>query len=182
MTADETKLYQQLRAGSETALAQVIGHFGPVVYALTKKVLGPAAEADVEECVSETFWRVWQRIDQYDPNRSTLRTFILMHAKYAALDGRRYSRRSRDKDPCFLPQAAPPMVDTEERQRVQHALDSLSTLDKKIIYLRYYLDQSIKVIAKEMELSESAVETRLWRSRQKLRVLLDESEERGLVT
>ncbi len=180
---DEQALHQDLCERRQEALSTLIEDYGPTVYALIEKVLGSGVAAlDVEECVSETFWRVWQRIEQYDPRRSSLRTFVLMHAKYAALDWRRHSPRpDQDLPPSPVSPVPPPLVALEERQRIQTALDRLTPLDKKIVYLRYYLDQTIKDIARQTDLSESAVETRLWRSRQRLRALLDESCQRSVI-
>ena len=184
LAMDEEKLHHDLVNRSERALGQMIHHYGPVVYALIKRILGPAARPpDVEECVSEAFWRVWQRITYYIPHRSSLRTFILMHAKYAALDWRRQANRatSEDTGPYLVPPVSLPLSSIEERQLIQDALDRLSALDKKIVYLRYYLDQTIRDIAAETGLSETAVETRLWRSKQKLRDHLGVPAERSVV-
>ena len=63
----------------------------------------------------------------------------------------------------------------EERERrsiVRSAVVQLQPPDREIFLRHYYACQPVKLIAAEMELSESAVKTRLHRGRKKLKAEL----------
>jgi RNA polymerase sigma-70 factor (ECF subfamily) len=57
----------------------------------------------------------------------------------------------------------------ERRAEVREAMSSLSKRDAEILMLKYTEDWSYKALAEHLGISESAVETRLHRSRQRLR-------------
>ena len=57
----------------------------------------------------------------------------------------------------------------EERLEIEKSLEILSELELKIINLFYYSSKSIKEIAKELNMSEMNVRTRLYRIRKKLK-------------
>jgi RNA polymerase sigma-70 factor, ECF subfamily len=62
------------------------------VFGLARRMLGETAAA--EDLLQETFWRVWQHADQFDPRRSRFPTWVLRIAwNLAASELRRQARR-----------------------------------------------------------------------------------------
>ncbi|MFW6124561.1 MAG: RNA polymerase sigma factor [Pirellulales bacterium] len=68
------------------------------------------------------------------------------------------------------------LVGEERRQAVRSAVGKLSDRDAEILMLKYTQDWSYKQIAEHLGLSQSAVEARLHRARQRLRRQLHEME------
>lgn len=62
-----------------------------------------------------------------------------------------------------------------EYNELFHAVQKLSSKYRKVIYLYYYEGYSIKEIAELLHISESAIQTRLMRAREKLRQQLKEA-------
>ncbi len=154
---------------------------------------------DAEECASDLFVTVWREIDSYDPARGSLRTWLTMRTKFIALDRRRQIQRrqhlattsldagelaagrggdGRGGDPSAIHLADESMEglleQRERREELRAALESLSSLDLKLVYMRYFQLASTEDICAATGLSRHAIDTRLWRARKALREALQE--------
>ncbi|MFI5274499.1 MAG: sigma-70 family RNA polymerase sigma factor [Ktedonobacterales bacterium] len=154
---------------------------------------------DAEECAADLFVTLWQEIDSYDPTRGSLYTWLTMRAKYLALDRRRQIRRrqqfaitsldsgdfggGRDGETRGMELPATRLAEAsmeglleqrERREELRQALESLSSLDLKLVYMRYFQLASTDEICAATGLSRHAIDTRLWRARKALREALQE--------
>ena len=154
---------------------------------------------DAEECASDLFVTVWREIDSYDPARGSLRTWLTMRTKFIALDRRRQIQRrqhlattsldadelaagrggeGRGGEPAAIHLADVSMEglleQRERREELREALESLSSLDLKLVYMRYFQLASTDDICTATGLSRHAIDTRLWRARKALREALQE--------
>lgn len=68
-----------------------------------------------------------------------------------------------------------PEFSEPEYNELFHAVQKLSSKYRKVIYLYYYEGYSIKEIAELLHISETAIQTRLMRAREKLRQQLKEA-------
>jgi RNA polymerase sigma factor (sigma-70 family) len=64
------------------------------------------------------------------------------------------------------------LLSIERRQSIRAALERLGTKDREILLLKYTQDWSYRQLSERMGISESAVEARLHRARQRLRAEL----------
>lgn len=86
----DAELIAGLRARDSTALALLVSTFATPVYRLVHRLLAEIGnEQDVEECASDVFHAAWLRIEQVDPARAPLKTWLLVLARYQALEQRR---------------------------------------------------------------------------------------------
>lgn len=154
---------------------------------------------DAEECASDLFVTVWREIDSYDPARGSLRTWLTMRTKFIALDRRRQIQRrqhlattsldagelaagrggdGRGGEPVASHLADMSMEglleQRERREELREALESLSSLDLKLVYMRYFQLANTEDICAATGLSRHAIDTRLWRARKALREALQE--------
>jgi len=67
----------------EDAFVHLVEIYQTPVYNLCYRMLGSAVEA--EDASQETFWRAYQAIDRYDPNRSFI-TWLLSIAAHHCID------------------------------------------------------------------------------------------------
>lgn len=171
---NQSELIKALAAREEGALDQLKLHYGPLI----RYVIAPILDdmRDREEAVSDILLRVWDRIDQFDPNRGNWTNWLSAIARNAAID------RARKLQPVHaeLTDTIPaPNSDPEqellrkERQKVLHsALNSLGDADRALFYHKYYFRKSTAQIAAEHGTTERAIEGRLYRIKQKLRKML----------
>lgn len=186
------ELHQRLVARAPGALDQLIDeHINPVHRLVTLIIGAAGSPEDVEETVADAFSRAWNRAGEFDPSRTTLRSWLLMIAKYTALDRRRQllrSRYSEGGEVKVLPlEAAPdPAGDTtpeeealrhERSERLHHALDLLPGSDRELLIRRYFFEEPIADMARELGLTRTAIDNRLWRARQALKHVLTAMEE-----
>lgn len=173
---DDDLLLAGLLARDPKALEDLLDRYEGAVYAVCSRILPGLPREDVEEAAAETFLLAWNRVQRYDPARAPLRTWVLMHAKYAALEHLRRSQRwLRPTHPSPVETPSDPfdaLATKEERERIQAAIAQLAEPDRDILYRRYFLDEDIGRIAHALGLSRMAVDSRLWRTRKALRSLL----------
>ena len=182
----DKEIYQKILKGEQAGLDALISFYTAPVYRLVTQILrNEGNRQDIEECCSDTFLSCWNNIQQYQPERAPLKTFILMKAKYLALDRKRKLSATDDihtindlgeKEMAdgsdILPENK--LLEKEQRAKIQQALDELSPLDKKLVYRRYFLQEKISDLAAENNMSRQAVDTRLWRARKFLKSYLKE--------
>lgn len=193
-------LYGGLIERNPRALEALIKRYSREMSYFIRLVLDHAGTPqDVEECTNDLFIAVWQEIEGYDPTRGSLRTWITMRAKYIALDRRRQIQRrqtvsmtsldnsdhsgSRDGDGYLVEPSTVHFAENsmeglleqrERREELWLALESLSELDRVLVYMRYFKLASTEEICRKTGLTRHAIDTRLWRARKALRDALEE--------
>lgn len=179
MTDEE--LLHALRSRTPAALEALADAYTAPVYALVHRVLSGAGTAqDVEECTGDVLYLAWERAERFDPGRAPLRTWLLMLAKYQALEVRRRLLRQADQVPVSEADFAPDPQDQPEtalaaraeRAAVQQALDQLPPVEKELVYRRYFLGERVDAMAVALGLTRQAADNRLWRARKTLKGLL----------
>jgi RNA polymerase sigma-70 factor (ECF subfamily) len=180
---NEADWIRMARAGDQSAFGRLVTAYQTPVYNLAYRMLGNAAEA--EEAAQETFLRAYTHLRSYDPRRA-FRSWLLSIASHYCIDRLRRRRitwlpledeiatpdslsglagvRLTDSSPS--PEAA--MAQREREEHVQRLLASLSPTDRAAITLRYWYDCSYEEIAETLNLTVSAVKSRLHRARRAL--------------
>jgi RNA polymerase sigma-70 factor (ECF subfamily) len=172
---DEAAWIQQVCEGDVGAFGRLVQIYQTPVYNLAYRMLGDRMEA--EDAAQESFLRAFRNLDRYDPTRS-FRTWVLSIAAHYCIDRLRRRRPavSLDEAPprssACNPEAA--VLQREVRERVQQLLTPLSPTDRAAVTLRYWYDCSYEEIARMLDLTASAVKSRLHRARRALAQTLEE--------
>ena len=173
--ADEADWIRQARAGDQTAFGRLVVAYQTPVYNLAYRMLGNTAEA--EDAAQEAFLRAYANLHRYDPQRP-FRSWLLSIASHYCIDRLRRRRiiwlpfEDEIATPIQLADASPnpeAVVSRHEREEeIQSMLAALSPTDRAAITLRYWYDCSYEEIAKMLNLTVSAVKSRLHRARRAL--------------
>lgn len=175
---EEGQLIRLLKEQPAEGLHILIQQYQCYVHTIISHVLGTHQE-DIEECSSDTFVKVWKNIDKLDANKGKLKSYIATIARNEAID--RYHRLQKDQvvsldDNCLLEQEDEDVLKTiihKERESEIHAIIlSMAALDQKVVIRKYFLMQSVKEIAMQLDLSEKQVENRLYLCRKHLKKAL----------
>lgn len=180
---DETEWIRRAQQGDQIAFGHLVAAYQTPVYNLTYRILGNATEA--EDAAQETFLRAYMHLRSYDPQRP-FRCWILAIASHYCIDRLRRQRidwLSLDDEiavayepagNCPTPEAA--LSQREQQAEIQRLLAGLSPTDRTAITLCYWYDCSYEEIAEMLNLTVSAVKSRLHRARLALARMMAEGE------
>ena len=173
----------QAKNGNDEAFTYIVETYQTPVYNLCYRMLGHPQAA--EDAAQETFLRAYQHLHRYDIKRP-FATWLLSIAAHYCIDRLRKRKLpvfsvDEDEESTFeIPdvQALNPEAETvhgEHREQVHAMITSLETTDRAAIVMRYWYDFSEKEIAEALNLTVSAVKSRLHRARKQLGKLWQET-------
>jgi len=174
----EEEWLEKARQGDEDAFTILVETYQTPVYNLCYRMLGESGSA--EDAAQETFWRAWQNLNRYDPQRSFI-TWLLSIAAHFCIDQQRKRRISifeLDEFPDFdisNPQEPTPekvVTLNEEDSALHNLINQLGPQDRAAVILKYWNDCSEEEISQMLSLTVSAVKSRLHRARKQLAEML----------
>ena len=170
-----SRLAQDLHAGDPRALRAVIDEYRPLMLAFLTSMLKDPAEA--EDVLQQCLIDVWRGGQRYDPQRGSLRTWLLVMCRSRALDQLR-RRVPEPRDPAALStELADPHAPEEElleQWRLADLLRRLPGTEAQLLRLRFYDGLSQPEIAERTGIALGTVKATMIRGLRRLRELLDE--------
>lgn len=179
---EDDKIIALYEERSETAIEETEKKYGRYCHYISFGILG--SDEDAKECVNDTYLRTWNAIPPARPN--LLKTFLGKIVRNLSLN--RYEKMTAEKRgggqvPLVLSEleeCIPAENDTEQvvtdlvlKNVLNEFLRNLPQETRKLFVRRYFYLSPVKELAKEFHMSESQVTVRLFRTREKLRVLLE---------
>jgi RNA polymerase sigma-70 factor (ECF subfamily) len=181
----DARLVTAIARYSEVALAEVYRRHGRAVYGLARRVLHDGAEA--EDVTQEIFLRLWREPERFDPDRGSLRSFLLAQAHGRAVDAVRStsSRRAREvRDALRTAQADYDMQhevwDLALADQVARAMRELTDDERRAIELAYFDGCSYREVARLLEQPEGTVKSRIRTGMHRMRAALTNAGVRGV--
>lgn len=179
----DTLLARLLVAGDQAALAEAYRRHGAVVYSLATRITrNPTLAEDVTQ---EVFLRLWRDPHRFDPQRGSLRTYLLSHTHGRAVDLIRSEQARRIREDGESART-PPAVSLEEQvmelkvaEEVRSALARLSESERRAIELAYYGGHTYREVARILGEPEGTVKSRI---RSGMRRLHDQLQQAGILS
>lgn len=174
MTGTEALWIEQALQGDDNAFGFLVESYQKPVFSLCYRMLGNASDA--EDAAQESFIRAYQHLRKYDRNRS-FTTWLLSIASHYCIDQirkRRLPAIPMDELPAeIITDHRSPQPEHSLRQREKDALilkmmNGLKPKDRAAIILKYWYEFSEVEISETLDLTVSAVKSRLYRSRRSL--------------
>lgn len=144
-----------------------------------------ADDGEAEEALQRAYVQAWRALDQFAGRASFLTWMTRITLRCAGRLARERRRRSVGEDAVFFPppamrqgslgahpEALPESERGELRRTLEQAIDRLPESYRTVFVLRAVEGLSTAEVARDLELSESAVKVRLMRAREKLRANL----------
>lgn len=179
---EDDKIIELYFARSEKAISETSEKYGKYCHYIAYNIL--QNEEDSEECVNDTYLRTWNAIPPKRPNR--LQTFlgkITRNLSLNKLEKRTADKRGAGQVSFVLDELAESIPDKNDAEQItedmviknilDRFLTKLPTETRRIFIRRYWYLSSVKEIAKEFGLSESKVTVTLFRTREKLKAVLE---------
>lgn len=179
-SAGEQQMIDAVFNRSEQGLNDMARTYGALLYTVSMNLLHDAADA--EECVNDTWLKVWNTIPPYRP--TYLRSFLCKITRQIALD--RYRANHRQKrggdDAGFLiewDENAIAMVAADENpmEGVSDAIERFLAerdVESRVLFTRrYFLGESLQSLAERYEKNPKILAVKMARLRNQLKKYLE---------
>ena len=159
---------------SEAAISVLQQKFGRLCRSIISNILPDSR--DVEECLTDTYLRVWNSIPPQCPAR--LDSYLARIARNVALDRYDYNSASMrstnltlayEELAMYLPSTEKEADAIDFRAFINRFLRTLPKASRMMFLRRYWYGESIGELARAFECSEEKVKSSLFRTRNKLR-------------
>ena len=166
----DPQILQIALQGDDAAFSQLVETYQQPVYNLCYRMLGDGVEA--EDAAQETFWRAYQNLRRYDPQRSFI-TWLLSIAAHYCIDQQRKRKHTVYPIDEYMEETLPDSAPNPDRvvsqldddQYLHRLISQLGTQDRAVLILRYWHEMSEIEIAQTLDMTVSAVKSRLHRAR-----------------
>jgi len=121
----------------------------------------------IEEVVQETFIRVWNKAQLFDPEKASASTWLFAIARNTRVDIFRKSGRPTPdaNDPTFVPDPEPSadrlVSRAEESHRLQKALSLLPSDQQEVLRLAYFEEKAHAQVAEDLGIPLGTVKSRI---------------------
>lgn len=161
----------------QSALARIYARLGNAVYGLSRQVLKD--EGLAQDVTQEIFLRLWNEPQRFDPQRGSLRSFLLREAHSRSIEKVRSEEARRQRESRSEFRDRPVHRDTEDdvitsltSTEVRNALSQLPDAERSAIVLAYYGGHSYREVASVLGAPEGTIKSRIRSGLLKLSSLL----------
>ncbi|MGH9721921.1 MAG: sigma-70 family RNA polymerase sigma factor [Bryobacteraceae bacterium] len=163
---EDATLADRLKKREPQAMADLYDRYGRLVYSLIYRVVRDGSVA--EDLVQETFLRVWNRAQGFDPSRGALGPWVLAVARNRSIDYLRSvdGRMARSafevmdiENPALFANLEREVLGSDQARRIREALDKLNPNQRTAIELAYFEGLSQTEIAEKMQQPLGTVKT-----------------------
>jgi RNA polymerase sigma-70 factor (ECF subfamily) len=158
----------------QEALAEAYRRHAGAVFGLSRRLLVDSSLA--EEVVQEVFLRLWNSPEKYDPERGSLRSYLLAQCHGRSVDVLRSETSRRAREERNLRRTAEAgydleheVVDLSVAERVQAALATLPEGEREAIALAYFGGHTYREVAELLHEPEGTVKSRIRSGLKRLR-------------
>jgi RNA polymerase sigma-70 factor (ECF subfamily) len=163
-------------SGDQQALARLYDESSRLIYSIVVRIVGDAADA--EEVTLDVYQQVWRLAGQYNSERGTPSTWLVMMARSRALDRLRW-RQGRVRMESGLDEVRdqvssdnPPELaawENQKRTRIQSAMGELAPEQREAIQLAFFEGLTHSELAAKLGQPLGTIKTRIRLGMLKLR-------------
>lgn len=170
-----------MTCGDSDALGDLHDRYVGLLLATGVRILGNRREA--EDLVHDVLMEIWHRCADYDPERGSVRTWLLVRLRSRALDRTRRASRFRvqplqERDLDGHRASGDEPGHGLDHERVRQALLDLPAAQRQVLELAYFDGLSATEIAERLDVPVGTVKSRTAAGLAKLRAALHAEEDR----
>lgn len=171
---EDAQLIAHLEARDSSNLKILFDRYSRLVLGIACRVLGDLSEA--EEVAQEVFFYLYRKPELFDPNKGSVKAWIIQITLCRALDRKSYLARrrvfARDIDLLELPEQTDLETEIEtrlSRERLERALADLPQMQRRTIEFFYFEGLDLGEISKQLSQSIGNVRHYFYRGLKRLR-------------
>jgi RNA polymerase sigma-70 factor, ECF subfamily len=151
-----------LKAGDQSAVAQLYDRYSSVVYAVALRVLGDTAAA--EDILQEVFLQLWRNPGAFDAARGSLGSWLAVITRNRAIDLIRKRRPETDIEDVIV-SVAPDLAGDADRSRaadkIRGVLGAMPPPQRSALEMAYFQGMSHSEIASKTGEPLGTIKTRI---------------------
>jgi RNA polymerase sigma-70 factor, ECF subfamily len=158
----------------QDALAEAYRRHAGAAFALARRLLNDRELA--EEVLQEVFLRLWNQPERFDPERGSLRSYLLAHVHGRSVDLVRSESSRRRREEREARETAEHGVDIEREvldltlaEQVKEVVAGLPSDERKAIELAYFGGHTYRQVAVMLDQPEGTVKSRIRSGLRRLR-------------
>jgi RNA polymerase sigma-70 factor (ECF subfamily) len=172
--ASDAAVVMAIARWRQEALAEAYRRHGGAVFGLARRLLTDMTLA--EEVVQEVFLRLWNEPDKFDPDRGSLRSFLLAQTHGRSIDLLRSENARHQRERTQARATAEGGYDIEREvmdlavaEHLQSVVASLPTDERRAIELAYFGGHTYRQVAELLDQPEGTVKSRIRSGLRRLR-------------
>lgn len=176
---EDVQIVELYFAREEAAIVETKNKYGQLCFRVADNIIG--IKEDAEECVSDTYWVVWNQIPPTRPRYFS--AFLCKIVRNLSLKRVEYIyAKKRTPDLCTAFEELEEMIpdsklqEGNEAEEIGHMISQFLRTEKelarKIFLRRYFMGDTIASIAAQYNLRENTVKSMLFRTRSRLHMYL----------
>ena len=186
MQYTDNDILTALKRGERYGFEALVARYGQTVFTMVVRIVGDEARA--EELTQDTFIKLFETIDRYDPKRASLSTWLCRIAYRLAID----ELRRRHNDPLYYAEDLE-AINTDENAdfemdslnremmltQLEVAVRELTVEEQNLLTMFYYEHRSLSDIAFIVGVKDSTIRMRMCRIRKKLYEIMIKGNKNG---
>ena len=187
-------LIRGLKNGNQKSLEKLMDKYYNYVFTIIYNIVRESATIeDVEEIAADVFVKLWNNRNKLDPKYKSIKPYLASISRNTTIN---YLKTMGDielpleEDFLILDidEVEEKILDKELSKMLNQCIKELEEPDREIIIRYYFFYEKVKDIAVKLDMNESTVKTKLFRSREKLKNMLvkggfyNENRNEGLIS
>lgn len=169
------ELMERLKKKDPKALEEIIKEYNQYVAAIVYTIFhGYLAEIDIQEIVNQVFFSLWRNAEKLDPERyGDLKPYLRAIARNVSINEKKKFMQILPLEEDILGEVNESFSQVELKMLLSAALKQLSRENQILLLKFYFQGKTVQQIAEEENKPQSTIKTKLKRSREKLRIILE---------
>lgn len=176
----DEKIVKLLRKKDEKGLFAISEKYEKLLTYIASTILGNRS-LDIEECVNDSYLKLWSNIDKYDLNKASLKTYLKVIVRNTALNKIRDISKTEllmhsegleyvlEEYIDYFQNPEKKAIDKENIEALESIIKDLNKKDQELILRKYFYLQNSKDISSFMDMTVTAIDSRLSRLRVKIK-------------
>lgn len=178
---EDEKIIELLFKHDENGLKELIKKYDLLIKKIAYGILNN--NSDTEECVNDTYLKVWSTIPPYKPDY--LKPFLCKIIRQLSIDRYRFNHRGKrnKKQNISLNDLDYEISDNKNvddefnskllTEYINNFISDLDVVSQTLFIRKYFLFEETKTLSKRFNLSENYIDVKLFRIRKKLKKYLE---------